>query len=254
MLNKYFISHSTADNRFIEEEIIPLLRAMNIETWYSKNDIRSATEWERSIKYGLEHSDGVILIMSHNSSKSDYVKDEVSWAIDKRPGKLLPVMISDCDPIDFHIRLPRIQYINYKEDERTARINLIGLLKSLENAQKRLFTIKGKWTGHAFQIFGNEALESPLTLEVWQIDNNSISGNLIVLHPKFGEAAFTLTGSCAFEKFFQYNYYSQQPSVIQFGAMLLELDPLGIEFKGKFVGYGAYSGKIITGDIHLKKN
>lgn len=82
----------------------------------------------------------------------------------------------------------------------------------------------------------------------------NISGSLIVLHPEFGEAVFALTGSCAFEKFIQYNHYSQQPSVIQFGAMLLELDSLGIELKGKFVGYGAYSQKIINGDIQLRKN
>lgn len=51
---KVFISHSTKDRGFAEREIIPALSSRGLETWYSKDDIKTADQWDRSILQGLK--------------------------------------------------------------------------------------------------------------------------------------------------------------------------------------------------------
>ena len=99
---KVFISHSTRDRDFVEREIIALLSAHAIETWYCKDDIRTADEWERTIFKGLEACEWFLLCMSEHAAASEWVKDEVHWAIDERPGKIVPVLIGSCKPRDLH--------------------------------------------------------------------------------------------------------------------------------------------------------
>ena len=60
---KVFISHSSKDRDFVEREIISLLRSHGIETWYSKDDIQTASQWQNSIAEGLDlfcHREGVV--------------------------------------------------------------------------------------------------------------------------------------------------------------------------------------------------
>ncbi|PZN76466.1 MAG: hypothetical protein DM484_16660 [Candidatus Methylumidiphilus alinenensis] len=70
--------------------------------------------------------------MSPRSTASEWVKDEISWAINNIPDRIIPVLIEDCQPIDFHIRIPRLQYIDFKYNIQKAREDLIKLLVSSE--------------------------------------------------------------------------------------------------------------------------
>ncbi|MFT5015198.1 MAG: serine/threonine protein kinase, partial [Dinoroseobacter sp.] len=111
---KVFISHTTADREFVEEHIVGFLESNGINTWYSKAEIQSASEWERGILQGLQESAWFLLVMSEASSRSEWVKDEVFWAIDNRQERIIPVLIDQVDMGDFHIRLRRIQAIDMR--------------------------------------------------------------------------------------------------------------------------------------------
>jgi serine/threonine protein kinase len=124
---KVFVSHSTSDRDFIEREIIPVLTAHGINTWYSKDDIQPAAPWERAIQQGLIACESFMIVMSQNSAQSDNVRDEVSWAIDNRPGKIIPVLLQDCNARDFHIRMARIQHVDYRTDWPAARQRLLAV-------------------------------------------------------------------------------------------------------------------------------
>jgi hypothetical protein len=108
-MSRVFISHSTRDRAFVEDILVPALHSYGLETWYSKNDIQAADRWERSILNGLESCDWFLIVLSPNSAKSDWVADELHWAMSNRHGRIVPVMIEACNPYDFHIRLPRLQ-------------------------------------------------------------------------------------------------------------------------------------------------
>lgn len=125
---RVFISHSTQDREFVEREIINQLEANGIKTWYSKVDIQSSAEWERSILRGLDSCDWFLIVMSTRSAGSEWVKDELHWAIEKRPNKIIPVMIEECNLRDFHIRMARIQYVDFRNPSRESRGQLLELL------------------------------------------------------------------------------------------------------------------------------
>ena len=44
-----FISHSSRDRRFVEQELTPLLARHGIQPWYSREEIKTAEEWEQRI-------------------------------------------------------------------------------------------------------------------------------------------------------------------------------------------------------------
>jgi formylglycine-generating enzyme required for sulfatase activity len=123
---RVFISHATADRDFIEREIIPLLQRNGVETWYARDDIGAADEWERTILQGLRSCDYFLVVMSPQSARSRWVKREVDWAFHKGEKPVVPVLLADCDSDDFHIGLAGIQHVDYRHDLETARSRLLA--------------------------------------------------------------------------------------------------------------------------------
>jgi serine/threonine protein kinase len=131
---RVFISHSSKDRQFVEREIIALLERNGVRTWYSKIDIQTAVEWERSILQGLESCDWFLLAMSPRAALSEWVKDELFWAIDNRPKSIIPVLIEDCEPQRFHMRLARLQFVDFRSDLKEARQHLVKIFEESEIA------------------------------------------------------------------------------------------------------------------------
>jgi hypothetical protein len=124
---RVFVSHSTKDREFVEREIIAELEKNGIRTWYSKVDIQSAAEWETSIRRGLESCEWFLLVMSPRSLSSEWVKDELHWAIDERPNRIVPVLMEDCEPRAFHIRMARIQHVDFRSPSSESKVRLVNL-------------------------------------------------------------------------------------------------------------------------------
>ena len=119
---RVFISHSAVDRDLVEREIIIPLRQHGVETWYSKHNIKTATEWERRILEGLRECDWFLVAISQNSVKSDWVKTELHWALKERKGHIIPVMLEDCNTDDLHLRLQLIHHIDFRQNkERSGR-------------------------------------------------------------------------------------------------------------------------------------
>jgi hypothetical protein len=129
---RLFISHASADRQFVNEELEGLLFALGFDVWYSVEDIKSGEQWERAIRLGLEASDWFILVMSADASKSEWVKDEIAWAFNYRPNRIIPIMARECNPVNFHLRLPRIQFIDFRHKRKKAREELIKVLVQKE--------------------------------------------------------------------------------------------------------------------------
>lgn len=91
--------------------------------------LRAAGQREREILKGLEQCEWFLLVMSSRSAESKWVRDELHWALDNRDEKVIPVLIEECKSSDFHIRLPRIQHVDWRGD--------------LDLAQKKLLSVFG---------------------------------------------------------------------------------------------------------------
>lgn len=131
-MSRVFISHSSRDCKFIESTILPVLRAHGIDTWYSKEDINGFPAWETSIKQALMRCDWFMVMVSPNAAESEWVKDEVHWAVSNRKNRVIPVLIDDVDPFDVHIRLPRIQSVDYRTPSQEAAAILVSAFEAPE--------------------------------------------------------------------------------------------------------------------------
>jgi len=128
--NQVFISHSHNDVGFVNTEMVPLLRSAGFKPWFSVDSIRGADRWERSILEGLQGSQWFTVVMSPNATKSEWVRLEVHWASEHRQGKIIPIMMSECNPWEVHMRLGYLQYIDFRHEPKEGRNSLLSILTS----------------------------------------------------------------------------------------------------------------------------
>ena len=76
-IHKVFVSHSSRDRDFVEQEVIPLLTSQGFEVFYSPDSIVPADKWERTLLKGLNECDTFLLVMSPQSAQSPWVKRDV---------------------------------------------------------------------------------------------------------------------------------------------------------------------------------
>jgi len=126
-LPRVFLSHATSDRDFVENEIVPLLNRHGIETWYSQTDIGAASNWERMIRTALDTCDWFLVAMSSRSLESEWVRAEVSWAMEERRGKIVPVLLDGVDPNRFHLMMREIQFVDFSGDLPKARKQLLAV-------------------------------------------------------------------------------------------------------------------------------
>lgn len=124
---RVFISHSSLDYELVEREIISPLRAHGVETWYSTDNIKSASEWERQIREGLKESDWFLIALSPRSVSSEWVGREVHWAFLKRKERIIPVMLETCEPDELHLGLLPLQFIDFRNDVAKAQDKLLAV-------------------------------------------------------------------------------------------------------------------------------
>ncbi|MCA9122908.1 MAG: SUMF1/EgtB/PvdO family nonheme iron enzyme [Planctomycetaceae bacterium] len=124
---RIFISHSSLDRDFVEREIISLLRRHGIDTWYSTDDIKTASQWQDSIDEGLRLCDWFLVVMTPNSLDSDYVKDEVAlWMTEKeKRNNFVPVLASECEWMKLNYRMRLLQHVDFRERLLDAQARLL---------------------------------------------------------------------------------------------------------------------------------
>src|SRR5262249_24741557 len=80
--------------------------------WYSKEDIRTGEEWEASIRAGLEQCPWFLVVLSPRSQTSRWVQREVSWAMEHRLGRIIPVLLEDVHKDKLDLGLHAIQHVD----------------------------------------------------------------------------------------------------------------------------------------------
>jgi cellulose biosynthesis protein BcsQ len=123
-----FISYARHDQDFALSKILPLLKAVNLDSWIDQEDLHVSDQWLARIEAALQRSEWFVLLMSEKAAASRHVRAEVDWILKHRPQRLLPIMISECRPEDIHDDLPTIQHLKY--DGSRDHMN-VGIVKSL---------------------------------------------------------------------------------------------------------------------------
>jgi hypothetical protein len=131
-----FISHSSKDRRFVEDELVPLLRSHGIRTWYSTHDIKTGEDWEKEIREGLRRCDWFLVVLTPDAVASDWVRAEVHWATDNRKGQIIPLLLASCSVEDLHLKLNQIHRVDFQADRKGAAQGLLSTLDTLPEAPR----------------------------------------------------------------------------------------------------------------------
>ena len=110
-----FVSHASQDAKFIENEVLSLLYKNGNRPWYSYYQIKAGEEWERRIFAGLRISEWFLVVLSNSAVTSNWVRAEVHWAMENRKDKIIPLLLQECAIDELHLKLPTIQYIDFRK-------------------------------------------------------------------------------------------------------------------------------------------
>ena len=124
-MTSVFISHSSLDDALVRSCVVEPLERHGLVVWYSRDAIHAAEEWETRIRQSLLKAEWFLVALSPRSVESGWVRAEVDWAIENRSGKLVPVLIDDCNPQDCHLRLRQIQYIDLRNNNPSGQNKLL---------------------------------------------------------------------------------------------------------------------------------
>jgi CHASE2 domain-containing sensor protein len=129
---KFFISFSSAD-RDTARLFCSELEKRNIPCWIDERDIEPGSQWSGEIVDAIDHSAGMILLLSENSNRSVQVGPEVERAV-SRGKPLFPVRIVDVQPSkELILRISNRQWVDLTE--RPFNIEkLDGLARALRKA------------------------------------------------------------------------------------------------------------------------
>ena len=119
-----FISYSRKDIGFVRRLAGDLEKA-GYDVWWDLTDLRGGDDWPRVIPAAIETSQYVIVVLSPNAAKSDWVEKEYTQALGFRK-KIIPIMLTSTT-IPF--ALNTINYVDFRSDDYAA--NLKSLLDAL---------------------------------------------------------------------------------------------------------------------------
>jgi hypothetical protein len=131
-LHSVFISYSRADRAAIGD-ILSNAEKCSLKPWIDTRKIPAGAAFDQSILDGLMRCQAFLLIMTPRSAKSEYVKDELHWALSNREGRVIPVMLKKCDPAAFHLRMSRIQYVDLTPRNKAGKGDLLRALRLIRD-------------------------------------------------------------------------------------------------------------------------
>ncbi len=108
---KVFVSHS-AEDREVAKELASGLANAGFKTWDPAEALFPGDNWASEIGKALQESDAMVVLISPDSMKSDWVRHEVDYALGSArfKGRLIPVIVKPTKDIPWILkRFPLIQ-------------------------------------------------------------------------------------------------------------------------------------------------
>src|SRR5579875_3787769 len=93
-----FTSHSSKNASFIER-LRRVVTSRDIKSFVSKTNIRGAQQWHDEIGSALKRCDWFILVLSPQSVRSRWVKNELMYALQspRYEDRIIPILYRNCD-------------------------------------------------------------------------------------------------------------------------------------------------------------
>lgn len=121
---KVFLSHSHLDKPFVEK-LRQDLEKLGIDTWYDQKDMVIGDIVSESISEGIKESSFFLIVVSPNSVRSNWVKNELDEAYEAliTGGKrILPVLIGNLADSEIPQRLKKHKYADFRDEHKYHQI------------------------------------------------------------------------------------------------------------------------------------
>lgn len=111
-----FLSHSSKDKSFVQRFAIDL-SAEGFPVWFDSWELEAGDELDRQIEQGIDESTLLVVILSKNSTSSDWVHRELARALERERQLsrkfVIPIVIDDCSiPVAVANRI----YSNFRDE------------------------------------------------------------------------------------------------------------------------------------------
>jgi len=124
-----FVSYSSKDKRFVNRLINRLLD-LDIKIWFDVFEIKVGDSIIEKINEALDRTEGIAIIFSRNSIKSNWVKKEINTTLIKKLNKkkidIFPILIDDCTIPNLLIEY---KYADFRENFDSGFNDFINSLK-----------------------------------------------------------------------------------------------------------------------------
>jgi len=131
-----FVSYSSKDKRFVNRLINRLLD-LDIKIWFDVFEIKIGDSIIEKINEALDRTEGIAIILSRNSIKSNWVKKEINTTLIRKLNKkkidIFPILIDDCTIPNL---LTEYKYADFRENFDSGFNNFIDSLKWKKYATK----------------------------------------------------------------------------------------------------------------------
>lgn len=132
---RIFLSHNSNSKPFIREfrQLLPRF----LDTWLDEEHLSWGESFPDQLQYTIQtHVDFLIIFLDKNALISDWVKQELEWALEreKELGRVfvLPVLLEDIMPENLPIYLQDRQQLRLKNDYRHAAVKALAEQTTLE--------------------------------------------------------------------------------------------------------------------------
>ena len=97
---------------------------MGFEIWDSAQELLPGDNWALKVGKALEESDAMIVLLSPEGVKSQWVRREIEYAVGSRKyeGRLIPVMVRPTSNIPWVLRQFHVVRADKERDEATKQI------------------------------------------------------------------------------------------------------------------------------------
>jgi len=108
---KVFLSYAQSD-REVAKELVSHLEKAGHNVWFADDALFPGENWALEVGKALDESEAMVVLLSPQAMKSDWVRKEIEFALGARQyrGRLIPVMVKPTADIPWILkRLPIVR-------------------------------------------------------------------------------------------------------------------------------------------------
>lgn len=127
---KVFISYSETDEKWVRL-LRSRLQEEGFEVWNSATDIAPGDNWLLKSGRALQTSDAMIVLLSPDSAKSDWVRSEIEYALSSPQfrGRVIPLLIKPTEDVPWILH--KLHFVRATKDVDETISRVVAVLQKL---------------------------------------------------------------------------------------------------------------------------